>query len=498
MEGSKDGKLSRRDFVKVTGLGLGATALLAGIDPRQAMAKLPKKWDRDDDVVIVGAGGAGLAAAVMLTERKKRVVVLEKLPIYGGSSLICGGQLAFAGTDMQAAENVKDSNELLYQDLMKVGENKNVPSLVKAYVDNQLETYYWLKKVGVKFNKLGIASGMSVPRSHMVVPADLLKVLHDRAAAQGANFMMDTAASRLVVDEKTGRVRGVQATKGGKTLHYGGKEGVILTSGGFSLNKELLAKFVPHMAFAKAMVGRGCHGDGLKMAWALGADIKDMPYIKATFGFDVEAQTIKDDFILVFYRGAIIVNKDGKRFVNESLSYKLVGDAVLVQKDAVGFQIFDAAIREAAQSDPLARTEDLEKRGRVYSAPALKELAQKIGVPADALEATVREYNAGIEKGSDAFGRKTLVGGYGTPVKIERPPFYAFPSTAYILGTYGGILINDKAQVVDVFGEIVPRLYAAGEITGGVHGAAYMTGTAFGKALIFGRIAAKSILAKQV
>ena len=148
MSDRKDGRLSRRDFVKVTALGVGATTLFAGLDPKLAMAKLPKKWDQDVDVVVVGAGGAGLAAAVEISAKKKSVILLEKMPIYGGSSLICGGQLAFAGTDMQAAENVKDSNDLFYKDLMKVGENQNVPALVKAYVDNQLETYNWLKAAG--------------------------------------------------------------------------------------------------------------------------------------------------------------------------------------------------------------------------------------------------------------------------------------------------------------------------------------------------------------
>ena len=487
--------LSRRDFVKVTAAGVGAAALLNGFNPKDVMAKLPKKWDADVDVVIVGAGGAGLAAAVQITSQGKSVILLEKMPTYGGSSLICGGALAFAGTDLQASENVKDSNDLFYKDLMKVGENANVPALVKAYVDNQLETYEWLKKAGVKFLKLGIASGMSVPRSHVVVPADLLKVLNNAAKTQGVKTMMSTAASRLVVDEKTGKVRGVQATSKGKTVFYGAKKGVILTSGGFSLNKDLLGKFVPPMAFSKAMVGRGSNGDGLKMAWSLGADIKDMPYIKATFGFDLEAQTIKDDFALMFYQGAIIVNKEGKRFVNESISYKLVGDAALVQKDAMGFQIYDAAIRTAGEKDPFGRTASLESKGKIKSAATIKELAQKIGVSADALEATVREYNTGVDKGSDALGRKTLVAAFGKPVKIEQAPFYAFPSTAYILGTYGGILTNEKAQVVDIYGQSIPGLYAAGEIVGGVHGAAYMTGTAFGKALIFGRIAAKNILA---
>jgi fumarate reductase flavoprotein subunit len=132
----------------------------------------------------------------------------------------------------------------------------------------------------------------------------------------------------------------------------------------------------------------------------------------------------------------------------------------------------------------------------IHSADSLADLAQKAGIPANVLVETVREYNANVEKGVDPqFGRTSLAGGFGKMVKIEKPPFYAFPSTAVILGTYGGILINNKAQVIDVFGDPIARLYAAGEVTGGVHGAAYMTGSAFGKAIIFGRIAGKNILA---
>lgn len=487
--------LSRRDFVKLGAVGTGTALLFAGFNVGDAVAKVPQKWHATADFIIVGAGGAGLSAAVEATSRGKSAIVLEKMPVMGGSSIICGGALAFAGTDLQEKEGVKDSKELLYQDLMRVGENVNVPNLVRAYVDNQLETYEFLKKLGVKFIKLGIASGMSVPRSHYVNPGEVIKLLSEEAKSKGAKILTDTAAKKLIVDERVGKVCGVVAESKGKEINYRAKKAVILASGGFSLNKELLAKFVPHMAKAKAIVGRGCHGDGLKMAWACGADIQDMPYIKATFGFDLEAKTIAHDFALIFYQGAIIVNKEGKRFVNESISYKLVGDAALAQTDAMGFQVYDAAIREKAIKDPLARTSGLEERGRIVSAPTIAELAQKMGVPAQALEQTVREYNEAVEKGNDPLGRKTLVASFGKPVKIEKPPFYAFPSTAAILGTYGGILVNEKAQVVNVFGEVIPGLYAAGEIIGGVHGAAYMTGTAFGKALIFGRLAVKSALA---
>jgi succinate dehydrogenase/fumarate reductase flavoprotein subunit len=220
-----------------------------------------------------------------------------------------------------------------------------------------------------------------------------------------------------------------------------------------------------------------------------------MPYIKATFGFALNAKSIATDYSTVYYQGAVLVNKEGKRFVNESKSYKLVGDAALVQTDAIGFQVYDEPIRAEGLKDPLGRTAGLEKRGVIFSAPTLAELAQKMGVPASILEETIREYNAAVDKGTDAqFGRTTLVAGYGKPVKIEKPPFYCFPSTAAILGTYGGILVNNKAQVVDVFKNVIPSLYAAGEIIGGMHGAAYMTGSAFGKALIFGKLAAKNAL----
>jgi fumarate reductase flavoprotein subunit len=395
---------------------------------------------------------------------------------------------------MQIKENIKDSNELLYKDFMTVGENVNVPYLVQTYVDNQMETYQWLKDCGVKFLSITVASGQTVPRSHMVMPGDVVKILSDLAKAKGAKLLMKTAAQRLVVDEKTGKVRGVEALRNGKEVYYEAKKGVLLSSGGFSFNKELLARFVPHMVYAKALGGLGNVGDGLKMAWELGADLRDMPYIKATFGFDLEAKNITHEFSLFIYNGAILVNKDGKRIVNESKSYKLVGDAALVQKDHMGYQLFDAKIRETALKD--SRTKYLEEHGRIASAPTLQELADKISIPAGALEATVKEYNAGVEKGVDSqFGRTTLVAGYGKPSKIDQGPYYAFPSTAYIIGTYGGILIDKKAQVLDIFGNGIPGLYAAGEITGGIHGGAYMTGTAFGKALIFGRLAAKSMLA---
>ncbi|MDD5170210.1 MAG: flavocytochrome c [Syntrophales bacterium] len=486
--------LNRRNFVKISALGLAA---VAGLTPGDVLAKVPKRWDAEVDVIVVGAGSAGFAAAIEAAQGGAKVVLLEKTPVVGGSSTLCGGALAFAGTDLQAEKNVKDSNELLKGDLLKVGENLNDPVQLQAYLDNQLDTYYWLKKIGVKFVQLSIASGMSVPRAHQVIPPDVIKVLGDTAKARGVTPLMQVSASRLIMDEKTGRIRGVLVERRGKKLNYGARKGVILTSGGFSLNRDLLAKFVPPMAKARAMVGLGCQGDGLKMAWAYGADLVDMPYIKSTFGYHPQCTSTKQR-AHVYYRGAIIINKEGKRFVNESISYKLLGDAALMQKDAVAYSLWDAKVREAARGDALSPVIELEKQGLVFQGQTVEELAAKIGVPPQVLAETVKNYNSSIDLGSDAFGRKTLTSGFGKPTKIENPPYYAFLSTGVILGTYGGIRIDGKARVLDIFGEPIPGLFAAGEITGGLHGGAYMTGSAFGKAIIFGRIAGKNVGAEAL
>lgn len=443
------------------------------------------------DVVIVGAGGAGLAAAVQAASQGAKVIVLEKMPYVGGSSAMCGGQLSFAGTDFQKANNVEDSTALFFDDMMKVGKNINDPKLVQAYMDNQLDTYYWLKDMGVKFLALNAYAGMSVPRAHTVNPADTIKILSQKAKDKGAQIYLNTAAQRLVQDSK-GKVVGVIAKQGKETVTFQARKGVILASGGFIFNKQLLAQFVPAMTQASVSGGLGNTGDGLKMAWALGAGIADMPYIKATFGVHPESKSF-NAYAANFYKGAIIVNKNGQRFVDESISYKLLADAAFQQPQGVGYQIFDSTMLGGEW--PGNKAQDYEAKGWLFKANTIRELAEKAGLPADALEATVKRYNGFVDQGRDAdFGRTSLTSGYGKMLKIQTPPFYAYPSTGMLIGTYGGITINPKAQVLNVFGEVIPGLYAAGEITGGMHGGAYMTGTAFGKAIIFGRIAAKSAL----
>jgi fumarate reductase flavoprotein subunit len=454
--------------------------------------------DLQAELVVVGAGMAGFSAALQAAQAGHDVILLEKQPETGGSSAMCGGCLAFAGTDLQKAAGIEDSSDLLFLDLREVGKFENDESLVSAYVDNQLDTYEWMKQAGVQFSPhIETSSGQSVPRVHNVDPADAVRALAASAKRTGkVRLYTDTRALRLIRDAQSQRVAGVTARHGDDTFNVLGSRGVVLTSGGFGRNAELVHRYAPQYDEAVFICGDGNVGDGLKMAWQLGADNRDMIYIKGTYGKHPTDETNHHSCLAV-YKGAIAVNQDGKRFVDESISYKLLGDACIQQPYGSTFQILDQKILESG--DNQTRILDFERRleeGLMIQADTLEKLAELIEIDPWVLVDTVNTYNGYVDKGDDPdFGRKHLVHQHGELVRIEQAPFYAYPSTAAVYGTYCGLCVDASMRVLDVYGEPLPGLYAAGEVVGGLHGAAYMTGSALGKAAIFGRIAARAALA---
>jgi len=453
------------------------------------------------DLIIVGGGLAGFAAALTAAQAGIDSIVIEKQAETGGSSAMSGGCLAFAGTDVQAAAGIEDSSDLLFQDLREVGQFENDEAIVRSYADNQLVTFEWLRANGAEFSAMvEAASGQSVPRSHNVDPADLVRQLQSRALASGhVKVQVETRATKLIHDPSTKRVIGVEAVAKGEATNFVASRAVILTSGGFCRNPDLIHRFVPHYDEAIFIGGEGNEGDGLRMAWALGADFRDMPYIKGTFGKHPTDET-NHHACLAVYKGAIAVNQNGKRYVDESLSYKLLGDACLRQPYSCTYQILDQAIMDSG--DNRVRIMDFQRRheeGLFVVADTLESLAEQLEIPSHVLVETVDRYNAGVDKREDPdFGRQHLVHNHGDLCRIEKAPFYAYPSAAVVFGTYCGLCVNDRMQVIDVYGQIIEGLFAAGEVVGGLHGAAYMTGTALGKAAIFGRIAAQSALEGRI
>ena len=485
--------ISRRTLFK----SLATSSLLATTLP--VLAAKPQ-FDRSYDVVIVGAGGAGLAAACRAAELGLKPIVLEKVGLIGGSSLLCGGQYSTFGTDLQKAKGKEDTAELFYNDMIKTGKGENDPKVVKAYVDMSKKQYDFITKtLNIQPKGVMAASGMSVPRAHTFDPTQIIPAMAKYAKDHGAEIVLNAPVLRLVRDPDTDRIIGVKAMINKQPVFIEAKKGVILASGGFSRNPKLLAKFNPVMAKADAISGGGTQGDGILMAQAVGADTLDTSYIKASYGFKLKP-TVIQDMSLITYSGAIMVNKEGQRFVDESISYKLQGDASLAQTDGYSFQVFDKKILDYDLKNDTqgiemmtALSKDPKGQDWVFVGETIEEAAKKAGLDPKAVANTITKYNQGIKEGNDEFGRTSLTSGFGKPVPLDTAPFYIMPTTAALIGTYCGVKINEKGQVLNVFDEVIPGLYAAGEMTGGVHGAAYMTGTAFGKALCFGRIAAEDI-----
>ncbi|MCX6413343.1 MAG: FAD-dependent oxidoreductase [Actinobacteria bacterium] len=444
------------------------------------------------DVLVLGAGQAGLTAAVAAASAGARVLILEKRDIIGGSTAMSSGLTAYAGTAEQASLGIHDDIESLRQDILATGQGKSDPALVDVYCREQLDTYQWLKNLGVEYGHVHAASGQSVARSHSTDPGRMVETLLKRAESLGALLLLDVRALELIVSQHT--VTGVIVEIHGaiREIEAGA---VVLATGGFSQNMELLERFAPHMVNAVHGGAPGSEGDGLLMGWRIGADFRDTPYVKGTYGIYPHPDVRESGTgILAVYKGAIAVNSLGKRYTNEAKPYKALGDDCLAQPTHVTWQVFDATVM--AKDDPSVEIYWFSGRlatGLLEVADTIEDLAQRIGVPVTALARTVEDYNAGCRgEQDDEFGRTYLSGEVGQPTPLDTPPYYAHLSTASVLATYCGLTIDTSTRVLNVYGEEIPGLFAAGEVTGGFHGAGYVTGTSVGKSGVFGRIAGAS------
>ncbi|QIG39779.1 FAD-dependent oxidoreductase [Microbacterium sp. 4R-513] len=445
---------------------------------------------RGFDAIVVGAGLAGLAATRRLAGSGLRVALLEKRDRIGGSSAMSGGWFALSGTPLQRSQRVDDSEAVFLADMLATGGGFADESLLRALVARQALALEAIDRADAWTDELKISAGMTVARAHLVRMPDLLGHLQREAVAAGAVVLVDQPGEGLVFDGT--RVVGIRS--GGAVL--AAEAGVVLTTGGFSRSRELLELFVPDQAAAMPYGGVGNTGDGIRMAWMLGAGLADIGHVTGTYGQHAETTDDEHELLTANYLGGILVNAHGERFADESESYKVLGSAVLDQPRRMAFQIFDARVRALSRPGvPLSDMDRIEELGHLHSAPTVAALAHALGIPADALEQTIARYNdAAIGRREDDFGRTGLVNGVGALLPVEIGPFYAYPAVTAMTSTYGGLSVEPDTAVKRVDGSRIERLYAAGEVAGGFHGASYMTGTALTKALVFGCEAAEAIL----
>lgn len=391
-------------------------------------------------ILIIGSGAAGLTAAIMAAEAGiKDIVVLEKEPIVGGSSMISGGQWAVSETELQRRNGILDTDSIFYADMLRIGKNRNDPQLVKKLIQVSREQYNWVLEHGVAPLALSAASGMSRPRAHTFDAVAVMNLLLRMAARHNIPIITGARATELLMSN---------GTMHGAAVEYAGSHQRV------QANAVLLA----------------------------------------SYGF-VRTPTRISDMTLIYYAGGIILNQAGKRFVDESLSYKELGTASLTEPGYSTYILFDDAMRreQMRQRPNDWRLWHLIDQGRVpdyvYKADSIEDAAAAAGLNPAVVTSTVEEYNRLAPHGKDPLGRTSLSSGWGTPQEIKSPPFFIMPAVAAVMGTYCGLTITPDAEVLNQKKQIIPGLYAAGEVTGGFHGASYITGTAFAKAHAFGRIA---------
>lgn len=452
----------------------------------------------DADVVIIGAGGAGLTAAIEAkAQGAENVVVLEKMDITGGNTRMSGGEFAASGNWVQLSEGItNDSVEKYYNDIYKGGYKKGNPKLIRIIAEKALETAEWLRdSIGIKFRDTqSWYGGHEVartlwPKGDGPVYVDTLEA---KARELGVTIYLQTEAKELIKNEE-GKVSGVNAVhKNGANYKFNATKGVIIASGGFGANVEMREKYNKTWPTLNNTIpttnSPAITGDGIRMASEIGANLIDMEYIQL---YPVNNPATGNYYYIDYARlnsTALLVNKEGKRFVNEKGTRDVISDATLKQTDSMVYEIIDAGVvaEQKLYEDYNAEIEQCLKKG-VLAIGTIEEVSKHFGVPAEAVKETIAHYNSMVEAGVDTdFGRTDNFN------KIGEGPYFMFSSVVSVHHTMGGVEIDEFARVIDTNGQPILGLYAAGEVTGGIHGGNRLGSVAIPDTAIFGRIAAQS------
>ena len=498
--------ISRRSFLKGAAAGMAGVAAM-GLTGVPVLAEEAQTWDIETDVLVVGAGGAGVSAAAEASAAGAKVLVLEKAGILGGTTNLSGGVMQAAGTSYQKEFTAyqDDTPEKHAELWIKAGEGIVDEELVTDLAKGAPNHIAWLADTcGIKWTS--IYGHCHIPYVPDELFADRIHVYENGGAAgsggiyvqavwkvaeaNGAQMQMNTEVKKLIQDAD-GVVIGVEAEQDGKTLRVKANKGVILCTASIDQNKEMAKRLSPQQYYDLnngicMSVGTDT-GDGIRMGMEIGADV-------AGFGgcidFCGKTGSGTDNRTPTF--PSFIVNKRGFRFVCEDATYAYHYRAIFQQSvalDGPTYMIFGTSsitTSVAVASGYATWTEETAKaeveEGKLFYGETIEELAEAIGVPAANLKAQLDMWNGYVAAGEDAqFGRKT-------GLEEITGPFYAYQNVAFNLGALGGLKINVNTEVIDVNGNVIPHLYAAGLNAGGWIGPYYPgSGTAVMGTVHWGR-----------
>ena len=483
----------------------------------------------DADVVVVGAGGAGMTAAITAAAEGKSVVILESQSMVGGNSVRATGGMNAGKTVYQdenefgesagvektlktAAEKYADNEtitalaktvseqwaayqanptgyfdsvELMELDTMIGGKGINDPELVETLCANSADAIDWLDEHGITLHNVSSFGGASVKRIHRPVNAEgktvsvgsyMIPLLQENCEKAGVKMMLDTTATEILTDAN-GAAVGVKATgASGETVTVNAKA-VVLATGGFGANLDMVVKYKPELKGFMTTNAPGIQGQGIEMAQAIGAATVDMDQIQ--IHPTVEANTAALITEGLRGDGAVLINEEGQRFIDEVGTRDVVSAAEIAQTGSYSWLVVDQAMADASSV-----IQGYIKKGYTVTGATYEELGKAMGVDAAAFAETMEKWNGYVEAKNDPdFGRT----GFANP--LNTAPYYAVKVTAGVHHTMGGLKINANTEVLNEKGEVIPGLFAAGEVTGGVHGANRLGGNAVADFTVFGRIA---------
>ncbi len=497
-------EVSRRGFLRILGVAgalMTAPAMalnfFKGDAEAAAIRMLPKKWDDEVDVVIVGSGFAGLSAAAEAAVRGSSTMVIEKMPIYGGNSRINGGGFNAWTDKLKLRETLKrgdDSADLHFNDTLSGGDYYNIPELVRVLVDNAPSAMNWMLDDGdLKLkNVLVRIGGHSAYRDHVTLDGtgrgyvDALKKIADRNGVK--KIRLRTKLTWIWRKDPSSPILGIEVDTPRGIQNIRVKKALVLTSGGFGRDLQMRKMFNPNISDAYNSTNQpGATGEAIRYAQAIGADALQLCFIQLYPTADPDSGTL-DKYALYPSRmpsyGGVFVDYKGKRFVGELERRDVVSRAEINSGGKQAYTVFtekmipNVTTPEEVQGGITA--------GRVWKANTLSELAQMMGVPGGALEDTISKHNQFLKAGKDPQFNKPF-----TPqmLAIGEGPYYSVAQWPSVHHCMGGLRINPLAQVIDIWGQPIPRLYAAGEVTGGVHGSNRLGANATPDAVVFGRIA---------
>jgi fumarate reductase flavoprotein subunit len=445
---------------------------------------------RDYDVIVIGSGAAGLSAAVAAADSGASVLLVEGDTQVGGSSRLSGGHFYAAGTSVQEqAGVVGDTADAMFEHYMTLNQWLVDPAVVRRYCDLSAPTFEWLKQLGVNFPASGVyVSGVgSTPRGHQPEGSGeaVVQVLDGHRSHKGVDLVLDARVTELLQDAD-GRITGVRIGEDRATCGA-----VILATGGFGANPQMIEKFYPSAAASgdwRWYIGsEGAQGDGIDLGETVGASIAghDRGLLLVTPGFSRDLEVLLPGWL-------ILVNRQGRRFANESAPYTVLGGLIQHQGGPV-YAVFDEKARRQAKPNPHSQAywvDDVLTRkadeGFIFRADSLEQLAAMMNVDTRALRGTVMRYNLDAAQGEDTAFFKSQ--GLQT---ITEPPFYGVEvRPAIVCWTGTGLRINADTCVLGKDEQPIAGLYAAGETVGNLHGDRYIGGGgSFGPCIVFGKLA---------